>query len=258
LIRLRLRRQTQIYAAQNKLYKKGGAAELLYDEINSRGSAQAIKTQYQNAALRTLEPKLAAQMLGDSLPPIWFDSGQSIVSLVLIQKGTQTDKLEQLLSNIDGLSYVNTLKSTQTALSSQRVSASALLLLAYCLIAVLMILRNRKLSAASIVLIPLGASAMLFICASVFGFNLNLFHVMALFLVLGFGMDYGIFAHEMREYSDTTLQAILLSAITSLLSFGLLALSDIPVVGSFGSTLLIGNLFNLLGVFVYARVNQAN
>ena len=66
---------------------------------------------------------------------------------------------------------------------------------------------------------------------------------MALFLVLGFGMDYTIFSRELRAHADVTLQAILLSALTSLLSFGLLSLSSIPVVASFGITLLVGNTF---------------
>ena len=57
----------------------------------------------------------------------------------------------------------------------------------------------------------------------------------------------------MHAYQDTTLQAIFLSALTSLLSFGLLGLSAIPVVAAFGITLLIGNSFNLLGAIVYSR-----
>ncbi|MBL4672270.1 MAG: hypothetical protein JKX81_08400 [Arenicella sp.] len=69
-------------------------------------------------------------------------------------------------------------------------------------------------------------------------------------------MDYTIFAREITQRQSVTLQAILLSALTSLLSFGLLGLSSIPVVASFGITLLIGNLFNLLGVFVYAQTQQ--
>ena len=79
---------------------------------------------------------------------------------------------------------------------------------------------------------------------------------MSLFLVLGLGMDYTIFSHEMREQHDTTQQAIVLSAITSLLSFGLLSFSSIPVVHSFGITVLIGNSLNLVGTLVYARLLQ--
>jgi predicted exporter len=41
--------------------------------------------------------------------------------------------------------------------------------------------------------------------------------------------------------------------MTSLLSFGLLAVSSIPVVNAFGVTLLIGNLSNLIGAFIYSE-----
>jgi predicted exporter len=76
---------------------------------------------------------------------------------------------------------------------------------------------------------------------------------MALFLVLGFGMDYVIFVYEMRSQPPAALQAILLSALTSLLSFGLLSLSKIPVVSSFGLTLLVGNMINLMGAFILSH-----
>ena len=73
---------------------------------------------------------------------------------------------------------------------------------------------------------------------------------MALFLVLGLGMDYGIFAYELQDGSVTQ-QAIFISAITSLLSFGLLGLSSIPVAQSFGTILFIGNSFNLIASLIY-------
>ena len=110
-------------------------------------------------------------------------------------------------------------------------------------------------------LVPICASALVIIIGASLGQTLNLFHVMALFLVLGFGMDYTIFTKEIDHMRSITLQAILLSAITSLLSFGLLSISSIPVAQSFGMMLLIGNCFNLLGVFVYSHCignNQQN
>jgi len=102
-----------------------------------------------------------------------------------------------------------------------------------------------------IVLVPLCATAALIVLLSLLGVSFNLFHVMALFLVLGLGMDYGIFAYELQDGSVTQ-QAIFISAITSLLSFGLLGLSSIPVAQSFGTILFIGNSFNLIASLIYA------
>ena len=69
--------------------------------------------------------------------------------------------------------------------------------------------------------------------------GLNLFHLMALILVLGIGLDMGIFLIETDEAAHTWL-AVSLSAYTSLLAFGLLALSDTPVLHHFGLTVAIG------------------
>jgi predicted exporter len=73
------------------------------------------------------------------------------------------------------------------------------------------------------------------------GQNLQLFHVLALMLVLGIGVDYGIFLNERagRENSTGWL-AVGLSALSTLLSFGLLALSRTPALQAFGVTMLIG------------------
>jgi predicted exporter len=246
--------QQNNYLSQAKLYRNNGAADILASSLNKASAVDAIKTEYIASSRRVLTPSKTMSLFGDSLPPIWFDQDQQWVSFVLIKKGVTAEQFATQLEPLEGIEYVNTLQRTEQALSAQRQSANTLLLLAYALVAVLLFLKMRNLAAFGLVLTPLCATSMVFICATVLGFDLNLFHVMALFLVLGFGMDYSIFAYEMRAHSNVTLQAILLSAITSLISFGLLGLSSIPVVASFGITLLIGNSFNLVGVIIYTRL----
>lgn len=247
--------QRQHYTLQNALYKDEGAADILAQLLKQESTqTQAIKNAYQVAFNRYLNPADAMALFGDSLPPIWYEDGSHLVNFVLIKKGLNADHFEAKLEQLEGVEYVNTLQRTEQALSSQRRSANTLLLLAYTLVALVLCLRMRSFKGLGLVLTPLCATSMVFLSAAVVGFDLNLFHIMALFLVLGFGMDYSIFAYEMREHSNLTLQAILLSAITSLLSFGLLGLSSIPVVASFGITLLIGNSFNLIGVIIYSRL----
>jgi predicted exporter len=68
----------------------------------------------------------------------------------------------------------------------------------------------------------------------------NLFSTFALLLVLGIGIDYAIFLREGRSSPLSSLIAVLVSAATALLSFGLLALSQTPFIHSFGLTLAIG------------------
>ena len=73
------------------------------------------------------------------------------------------------------------------------------------------------------------------------GQNLQLFHVLALMLVLGIGVDYGIFFQEHPDRRDPAAWlAVGLSTSSALLSFGLLGLSKTPALQAFGLTMLIG------------------
>lgn len=74
------------------------------------------------------------------------------------------------------------------------------------------------------------------------GIELTLFHLIALMLAAGLGMDYALFFNH-ADGSDErrrTLHAVLISAASTLLVFGLLAASAIPVLKAIGLTVAIG------------------
>lgn len=69
----------------------------------------------------------------------------------------------------------------------------------------------------------------------------QLFHVLAFMLLLGVGVDYGIFMQEtVSTNAAAAWMATGLSAANTLLSFGLLALSKTPALQAFGLTMLSG------------------
>jgi predicted exporter len=70
------------------------------------------------------------------------------------------------------------------------------------------------------------------------GVPFNLFTLLALWLVLGLGIDYGIFLRHGRDHRMTAILSVTLSASTTLIAFGLLALSATPFIRSIGLTLL--------------------
>jgi predicted exporter len=250
-------KQTQDYAGLGRLYAntEDDSLNQFYTDVSNPDALVTLREQFSNAGNRVLSPAAILDMLGQSAPPIWFETKDQITNFVLVRKGVDHQALQDVARTSDTV-YVNTLADTTLSLRQQRTDASKLLLLAYLLVAGLIFLRYRSLCAGSMLLVPLVSSAAVVTICFLLGVWLNLFHVMALFLVLGFGMDYTIFVREFDEQRAVTLQAILLSAMTSLLSFGLLALSSIPVAQAFGSTLLIGNCFNLIGVFVYSLVHS--
>jgi predicted exporter len=83
---------------------------------------------------------------------------------------------------------------------------------------------------------------------------------MALMLVLGVGANYAVFLHEGEPHAahlpGAAYAGVLLSAVTALLSFGLLALSSMPALRHFGITLLLGIGFTALAVPVARPVRE--
>jgi predicted exporter len=84
-----------------------------------------------------------------------------------------------------------------------------------------------------------GTLALLAAC----GQPLQLFNVLALALLLGIGVDYGIFLLERENGgAGAAWLSVVLGAAGTWLSFGLLALSSTPALHAFGLTLLFGIL----------------
>ncbi|MGE5386613.1 MAG: MMPL family transporter, partial [Betaproteobacteria bacterium] len=72
------------------------------------------------------------------------------------------------------------------------------------------------------------------------GQPLTLFGLMGLILVLGVGVNYAVFVVEAGDRAPAPFAGVLLSAATTMLSFGLLSLSSMPALRHFGLVLLIG------------------
>ncbi|MFT3761463.1 MAG: hypothetical protein QM761_02400 [Pseudoxanthomonas sp.] len=76
------------------------------------------------------------------------------------------------------------------------------------------------------------------------GLPLQLFNVLALLLLLGVGIDYGIFLLEHGDDAGggdaRAWMAVCVGAASTWLSFGLLGLSATPALRAFGLTLLLG------------------
>ena len=131
------------------------------------------------------------------------------------------------------------------------LAVAALLLAATVWIA----LRDRR--RALRVLLPVLLS-MLFVLAVLrgLGVELNLFHLVALVLGAGLGLDYALFfehAGDDRAEQLRTLHAVIVCSLTTLLVFSLLALSTIPVLRAIGSTVALAVVANFVFALFIAR-----
>jgi predicted exporter len=81
------------------------------------------------------------------------------------------------------------------------------------------------------------------------GVALTILHVMSLLLVVSMGVDFGIFlvdTTETLEEAARTMVSILTASATTILSFGLLGLSDSPGLAALGVTVTLGVAFSLV------------
>lgn len=106
------------------------------------------------------------------------------------------------------------------------------------LIALLVCIYGYK-KAKKIILAPLLSIVFSIGVLSLFGCSLNIFSILALFLILGFSLDYSIF----RASADTNSKnAVLISCLSTVFSFLLLSLTSFTLISSMGKILCIGIL----------------
>lgn len=107
------------------------------------------------------------------------------------------------------------------------------------------------------VLLPMALTTLIILAVlRVFGVELTLFHLVALILAAGLGLDYALFfEHAGDDYDDQlrTLHALIVCSLMTLLVFFLLALSSIPVLRAIGVTVTLGVVGNFVLALLIAR-----
>jgi predicted exporter len=182
-----------------------------------------------------------AQPLAAPLRPLWLGRiGARHASVVLVNGATVADleALRGAAAGLDGVRWVDRTEKISRLLQHYRAMMTWLLLLGYIAVGFALWLRYRR--AAWRALLPTLLAALLTLAAlAVLGEPLQLFAVLAQLLLLGIGVDYGIFLLEHRDDPSSWL-AVSVGAASTWLAFGLLGLSATPALRSFGLTLLFG------------------
>ncbi|HVJ90103.1 MAG TPA: MMPL family transporter [Labilithrix sp.] len=131
-----------------------------------------------------------------------------------------------------------------------RKATVSMLALGLVLVFGTLLLRYRSMRVALAAFVPavLGAAGAVSVIGAL-GMPLNMFHVVALLLVLSMGVDYGIFVVEGRGHPEaraSSLVSIVTATSTTLLSFGLLGTSPHPALRALGVTITLGLLLTTL------------
>jgi len=167
--------------------------------------------------------------------------GGGMASVVMVDDQSRPDAMRDLRSASDGLPGVRWVDRTDDfsrLLGHYRTLMSGMLLAGIVLVFAALWWRYRR-QAWRVLAPTLVAGLLTLSVLGVLGQPLQLFNVLALMLLLGMGIDYGIFLLEHRGDPSAWL-AVCVGAASTWLSFGLLGLSATPALRAFGLTLLLG------------------
>jgi predicted exporter len=142
--------------------------------------------------------------------------------------------------------FVDKVSTVNTMLADYRHNTGLMLFVTCGMIFLILLLRYKMRKAILILTVPVVAISTTVLVLAVLGEDLSLFHILPFFLLIGLGVDFGIFFAEDGSLSSTTFLTVLLSALTTLFSFGMLTLSTTSAIHAFGLSMLIGLTCDLI------------
>ncbi|WP_294901466.1 MMPL family transporter [Tatumella sp. UBA2305] len=161
-------------------------------------------------------------------------------TLIPVEGVTDSAALNNLAMQFEGVSWVDRKARFDYLFSTYRHLISGLILLALGIVIIGAILRlGIKRGAVSVVPSIISLACGLASLA-ITGQPVTLFSILALNLVLGIGINYTLFFSNPRGTALTSLQAITLAMITTLLTMGMLVFSSTQAISNFGTVLCSG------------------
>ncbi|NTX35597.1 MMPL family transporter [Myxococcus sp. CA039A] len=164
----------------------------------------------------------------------------SIVMLRGLNDPSVLPRIADAAQGLEGVRWVDKTQEISRLLERYRRLMGGLILLGYVAVLLLLVVRFRREAWRAWLPTVVGTLVTLAVFGWV-GEPLQLFSVLGLMLLLGMGVDYGIFMLEHPGEGSAWL-AVALAGVSTLLSFGLLGLSATPALRSFGLTMLLGEV----------------
>lgn len=232
-----------IFLLQEKLLGTG-LAEGFFKRIGySDAAANAEFARWETASNVTLELPDFVRQLAPPWSALWQGCDERTCrSLVLLEKVRDKAALEAI--RLPGVRLVDQVSLLSSQFAEFRTAASLMLIVAIALVIVVLTLAYGLTAALRITSVPCLGLALALGMLGLTGTLYSVFNLFALLLVFGIGIDYAVFQHtnasDTRVELNRTELAILLSVLTTMLAFGLLAVSETTVISAFGSTLTTG------------------
>jgi predicted exporter len=225
---------------EETVYRSGGLLEQAMTQLGFPASAIDQRRQEFASSFSPLSPtEWLASPASQATRHLWLGQvGQRYASVVSLGGIRDLAAVQQIANDIPGARLIDRVAGTTQILSNYRQALSGLLAVIYAIAGVVLLVRFGFRTAPRILLPSVLATLTTLGLFGWLGVPVNLFTMLALWLVLGLGIDYGIFLRHGLDNRPTAILSVTLSACTTLLAFGLLAFSATPFIRSIGITLL--------------------
>ena len=184
-------------------------------------------------------------------------SGSDHVTALVSLSGLQDPVAVARVAAENGAQLLDLKEASESLVAAYRGRVLAALGVAVILLVITVWVSLRQPRRVIRVLLPMALTTLLILAIlRGLGVELNLFHLVALILAAGLGLDYALFfdhAGDDRDDQLRTLHALIVCSLMTLLVFTLLGLSSIPVLRAIGSTVAIGVLGNFVLALLVSR-----
>ncbi|WP_454845111.1 MMPL family transporter [Pseudomonas farris] len=200
---------------------------------------QALPTEDIDAAL--------VGPLAEPYRTLWLGpTDDGVAAMVSLQGVNNPTLLRVQVLDLPGVELVDRLGELNQVFAATQISAAELKLASCVLIVLVLILPFGFGGALRIVSLPLLAALCSLASLGWLGQPLTLFSLFGLLLVTAISVDYAILMREQIGGAAASLLGTLLAAVTTWLSFGLLAVSSTPAVSNFGLSVSLGLAFSFI------------
>ena len=207
---------------------------------------QAELTRLQNLPTQDIDMALAGP-LSEPWRILWLGSSAEGVASIVSLRGLSSPALLNVQAvGLEGVQLVDRIGELNEVFAKTQISAAELKLLSCVLIVLLLVAPFGLNGALRIVALPLLAAVCSLASLGWLGQPLTLFSLFGLLLVTAISVDYAILMREQVGGAAVSLLGTLLAAITTWLSFGLLALSSTPAISNFGLSVSLGLAFSFI------------
>ncbi len=202
--------------------------------------------------------QLRASPLGSSLEMLLSRRGDRSMALVTFSGVKDAKALETLIDTTVQDAVLLDLKAASLSLvAQQRTRILWSLLISAVLLTGVIAFSLRSAARVRRVLTPMLLTTTITIALlQAAGVSLSLFHLIALMLAAGLGLDYALFFEHAADdpYEQRrTLHAVLVSSLSTLMVFVVLSTSQLPVMQAMGVTVSLGVIFNFVLALLLTR-----